>query len=122
MVLTLGFPSELGENLSLDMASGQGEPDCAAPAKVSRWSSPCRTAAGAGGGGAWEVALQRGPSKAGLLMQITEDGTFVEVSCFRLLIFFHYKENTGTSLALQWLRLHNSIAGGVCLIPGQGTK
>lgn len=55
-------------------------------------------------------------------MQITEDGTFVEVSCFRLLIFFHYKENIGTSLALQWLRLHNSIAGGVCLIPGQGTK
>lgn len=54
-------------------------------------------------------------------MQITEDGTFVEVSCFRLLSF-HYKENIGTSLALQWLRLHNSIAGGVCLIPGQGTK
>lgn len=36
--------------------------------------------------------------------------------------FFHYKENIGTSLALWWLRFHNSIAGGMCLILGQGTK
>ena len=32
------------------------------------------------------------------------------------------KANTGTSLAVQWLRLHASIAGGMGLIPGQGTK
>ena len=28
----------------------------------------------------------------------------------------------GTSLAVQWLRLHASTAGGTDLIPGQGTK
>ena len=28
----------------------------------------------------------------------------------------------GTSLAVQWLRLHASIAGGVGSIPGHGTK
>ena len=28
----------------------------------------------------------------------------------------------GTSLAVQWLRLHTSTAGGTGLIPGQGTK
>ena len=72
-----------------------------------------------GGGGAWEAAPQGGPSKAALPMQVTGDGTFMEVSCFHLL-FFHYKENIGTSLA--WLRFHDSIAGGLYLIPGQGTK
>ena len=29
---------------------------------------------------------------------------------------------TGTSLVVQWLRLHTSNAGGAGLIPGQGTK
>ena len=29
---------------------------------------------------------------------------------------------SGTSLAVQWLRLHASTAGGVGLIPGWGTK
>ena len=28
----------------------------------------------------------------------------------------------GTSLAVQWLRLHASTAGGMCSIPGRGTK
>ena len=28
----------------------------------------------------------------------------------------------GTSLVVQWLRLHGSNAGGAGLIPGQGTK
>ena len=28
----------------------------------------------------------------------------------------------GTSLVIQWLRLHASSAGGASLIPGQGTK
>ena len=28
----------------------------------------------------------------------------------------------GTSLAVQWLGLHTSTAGGMGLIPGQGTK
>ena len=28
----------------------------------------------------------------------------------------------GTSLAVQWLRLHTSTAGGVGSIPGQGIK
>ena len=28
----------------------------------------------------------------------------------------------GTSLAVQWLRVHASTAGGMGLIPGQGTK
>ena len=28
----------------------------------------------------------------------------------------------GTSLAVQWLRLHASIEGGMGLIPGRGTK
>ena len=31
-------------------------------------------------------------------------------------------ENWGTSLAVQWLRLCASQAGGVGLIPGQGTE
>ena len=30
--------------------------------------------------------------------------------------------NGGNSLAVQWLRLHASTAGGVGLISGQGTK
>ena len=29
---------------------------------------------------------------------------------------------TGTSLEIQWLRLHASTAGGAGSIPGQGTK
>ena len=29
---------------------------------------------------------------------------------------------SGTSLEVQWLRLHASTAGGTGLIPGQGTK
>ena len=29
---------------------------------------------------------------------------------------------TGTSLAVQWLRIHTSIAGDMVLIPGSGTK
>ena len=32
------------------------------------------------------------------------------------------KEPPGTSLAVQWLRLHASKAGGTGLTPGQGTK
>ena len=33
------------------------------------------------------------------------------------------KQNkTGTSLAVQWLRLHTSTAGGAGSIPGLGTK
>ena len=32
------------------------------------------------------------------------------------------KEETGTSLAVQQLRLHASNVGGAGLIPGQGTK
>ena len=33
-----------------------------------------------------------------------------------------FKDTTGTSLAVQWLRLRASTAGGMGLIPGQGTK
>jgi len=32
------------------------------------------------------------------------------------------KVQFGTSLGVQWLRLHASTAGGVGSIPGQGTK
>ena len=32
------------------------------------------------------------------------------------------KKNWGTSLAVQWLRLHASTAGGAGSIPGGGTK
>ena len=32
------------------------------------------------------------------------------------------KEETGTSLAVQWLRLYASNVGSAGLIPGQGTK
>ena len=32
------------------------------------------------------------------------------------------KEDIRNSLAVQWLRLHASTAGGTDLIPGQGTK
>ena len=32
------------------------------------------------------------------------------------------KESDGTSLAVQWLRLHAFTAGDVGSIPGQGTK
>ena len=32
------------------------------------------------------------------------------------------RDNRGTSLAVQWSRLHTSTAGGTGLIPGQGTK
>ena len=32
------------------------------------------------------------------------------------------KKTPGTSLVVQWLRLHPSKAGGADLIPGQGTR
>ena len=35
---------------------------------------------------------------------------------------FFFWSNAGTSLAVQWLRLCTSTAGGMGLIPGQGTK
>ena len=35
---------------------------------------------------------------------------------------FVHKKGWGTPLAVQWLRLHASTAGGTGLIPGQGTK
>lgn len=81
---------------------------------------PAEQQRGAGGGGAWEVALQRGPSKAGLLMQITEDGTFVEVSCLSF-VFFIIKKILG----LLWhsvVKTSQFHYRGVCLIPGQGTR
>ena len=34
----------------------------------------------------------------------------------------HLKISPGTSLVVQWLRLHASNAGGPGLIPGQGTR
>ena len=34
----------------------------------------------------------------------------------------HRRIFLGTSLAVQWLRLHASNAGGMSSIPGQGTK
>ena len=34
----------------------------------------------------------------------------------------HKTHAVGTSLAVQWLRLHASTAGGVGSIPGRGTK
>ena len=33
-----------------------------------------------------------------------------------------YKTKTGTSLLVQWLRLHTPNAGGPGSIPGQGTR
>ena len=36
--------------------------------------------------------------------------------------YFKKKERFGTSLAVQWLRFHASTAGGMGLIPGQGTN
>ena len=46
---------------------------------------------------------------------------------FSLLLYMfknvHNKKlNEGTSLAVQWLRLHASTAGGMGLTPGRGTK
>ena len=32
------------------------------------------------------------------------------------------KTNLGTSLVVQWLRIWDSMAGGIGLIPGWGTK
>ena len=38
-------------------------------------------------------------------------------------LFYHYKnKGVGTSLMVQWLRLHASNAGGTDLIPGQETQ
>ena len=34
----------------------------------------------------------------------------------------HWKYTVGTSLAVQWLGLHASTAGGMGSIPGRGTK
>ena len=39
-----------------------------------------------------------------------------------LLLKFSYKTWKGTSLVVQWLRLHAPNAGDMGLIPGQGTK
>ena len=33
-----------------------------------------------------------------------------------------FREYSGTSLAVQWLRLHTSTAGGTGSVPGQGTE
>ena len=35
---------------------------------------------------------------------------------------FFKKQKEGTSLVVQWLRLHAPNIGGMCLIPGRGTK
>ena len=43
-----------------------------------------------------------------------------ELSCSGLL--FKTTPPMGTSLAVQWLRLHTCTAGGTGSIPGQGTK
>ena len=43
-----------------------------------------------------------------------------KINC--LLLVFTIKEGkSGTSLVVQWLRLHAPNAGGLGLIPGQGT-
>ena len=44
-----------------------------------------------------------------------------KINC--LLLVFTIKEGkSGTSLVVQWLRLHAPNAGGLRLIPGQGTR
>ena len=45
-------------------------------------------------------------------------------SAFKKFIKFdlYQKKKGGTSLVVQWLRLHTSSAGGMGSIPGRGTK
>ena len=60
--------------------------------------------------------------------QLTNSTGGYTVKYYTILSFFLYignfsfKENLGTSLVVQWLRLHVSDAGGLGLIPGRGTK
>ena len=44
------------------------------------------------------------------------------LSCVRITWVLIKKNRLWTSLLVQWLRLHSSYAGCVCLIPGQGTR
>ena len=43
-------------------------------------------------------------------------------TCYFIIWCSHLKSDLGTSLAVQWLRLHASNAGGMGSIPGLGTK
>ena len=52
-------------------------------------------------------------------LHIEDNGTSISVSTLLLL---RKKKNAGISLAVQWLRLCTSIAGGMGSVPGQGTK
>ena len=54
-------------------------------------------------------------------------GIFVDVTNIFSTTLLRYDWNTkqyihGISVAVQWLRLHASIAGGMGWIPGQGTR
>ena len=48
--------------------------------------------------------------------------TFLEESLFTYNTFLVQRDCLGNSLAVQWLRFHDSTAGGPRSIPGQGTK
>ena len=50
-------------------------------------------------------------------------GEFFWIFFFLLPLQYFDKNKVGaTSLAVQWLRLHTSTAGGIDSIPGKGTK
>ena len=54
-------------------------------------------------------------------LHIEDNGTSISVSTL-LLLRKKKKKDAGISLAVQWLRLYTSIAGGMGSVPGQGTK
>ena len=48
--------------------------------------------------------------------------TWATVLISTLRVFRPQEESQGTSLVVQWLKLHASKAGGMGSIPGRGTK
>ena len=53
------------------------------------------------------------------LLSLQKENTFLEIVNF---IYIVLKKSRGNSLAVQWLGLRASNAGGMGSIPGQGTR
>ena len=82
------------------------------------------TQRGIGYGGRWEGGLGRGRHTytCGWFMLMWNKTHHNIVISLQLKKLTEKKHSWRTSLAVQWLRLCDSIAGGMGLIPGQGTK
>ena len=72
--------------------------------------------------GGWEARPAGGGLLKGLAYRVRVEEPFLKKQRSLWSILSFKKSSFGTSLAVQWLRLHASTAGHTGLIPGRGTK